>query len=66
FASIEIPTLLIHGEADAIIPVAASHAIAAVMADATVVIIPGAGHVPTLTRPEAVVIEIDKWWQPRR
>jgi pimeloyl-ACP methyl ester carboxylesterase len=65
-ASIETPTLLIHGESDAIVPVAATYAMASALADSTVVTIPGAGHVPTMTRPEVVVAEIDSWWRERR
>lgn len=62
FSKIEVPTLLVHGELDMIIPVEAAEAVAGVMPRARLVRIPGAGHVPTLSRPEAVVAAIDDWW----
>jgi pimeloyl-ACP methyl ester carboxylesterase len=30
--------------------------------DSKLVLIPGAGHVPTMTRPEALVAAINQWW----
>lgn len=66
FSAIKVPTLVIHGEEDAIIPLAAAEAIGGAMADASVVRLPGAGHVPTLSRPAAVVSAIDEWWAGRR
>jgi len=34
--------------------------------DSKLVVILGAGHVPTVTRPEEVVAAIDDWWRPHR
>ncbi len=45
------PTLVIHGEQDSLIPVQKARELAARLPDAELVILPGAGHVPTLTRP---------------
>lgn len=59
-AEIQIPTLLIHGTQDVITPLANSQAIAAAIAGAQLVMIEGAGHVPTLTRPEAVAEAIER------
>src|SRR4051794_10767394 len=56
-----VPSLVIHGEADAIIPVDLGRAVAAAIPAAELVVLPGAGHVPTLTRAEAVVTEIERW-----
>jgi pimeloyl-ACP methyl ester carboxylesterase len=59
------PTLVIHGEQDAIVPVAAAQGLAKRIPAATLVILPGAGHVPTLTRPGEVVEAIGAWWGDR-
>jgi pimeloyl-ACP methyl ester carboxylesterase len=61
FSSIRVPTLVVHGESDAIIPVAAATAVATAIPDSELVVIPGTGHVPTLTRPAEVVAAIDDW-----
>lgn len=58
---IPVPTLVIHGENDNIIPVEAAKAMAAAIPQAQLVILPDTGHVPTLTRPQEVVDAIDKW-----
>lgn len=62
---IGVPTLIIHGEQDAIIPIAAANALAERIPDATVVTLPETGHVPTLTRPVQVVETIETWWGTR-
>ena len=46
FAAIQIPTLVMHGEADALIPVADGRAFAAAIPRARLVTYPGVGHVP--------------------
>ena len=58
---ITIPTLVIHGERDAIVPLATGIATAAAIPHAEFVVIPGAGHVPTMTRPAQVVDAITTW-----
>ncbi len=58
---VSVPTLVIHGELDAIVPVAAAQSVAAAVPDAELVVLPGAGHVPTITRPQEVVDVIDRW-----
>lgn len=58
---VSIPTLVVHGENDVIVPLALAKAVAGAIPDAEIAVIPGAGHVPTLTRPEAVVAEIERW-----
>ena len=50
---ISVPTLVITGEEDEMIPVEESRRIAAGIAGATLVIVPGAGHLANLERPEA-------------
>lgn len=58
---ITVPTLVIHGEKDAIVPVAVGQATATAIPGARFVVIPGAGHVPTMTRPHDVVAAIEGW-----
>lgn len=56
-----VPTLVIHGEKDHIIPVQAAELMAGVIPEAELVVLPDTGHVPTLTRPQEVVDAIDRW-----
>ena len=60
-----MPTLLIHGEQDAIVPLDAARALASKIPDAELVTLPDTGHVPTLTRPDLVVGAIEDWWSGR-
>lgn len=54
-SDIRVPALVIHGTADAIVPVEIGRMMAAQLPDAQLVLIDGAGHVPTMTRPYEVV-----------
>ena len=63
--SITVPTLVIHGERDAIVPVDVGRQTAARIPGAELVVIPGAGHVPTITRPRDVVRAIADWSERR-
>jgi pimeloyl-ACP methyl ester carboxylesterase len=49
-----LPTLIIHGDADPIAPLASAHWLAQTLPNASLVTIPGAGHVPIMTRPAEV------------
>ena len=49
----DIPTLVIHGADDQMIPVAEAEAMAAALPEAELVVIPGAGHLPNLEQPGA-------------
>lgn len=51
--TIEVPTLLIWGEDDARSPLSVAHTMQASIPGARLVVIPGAGHVSSLERPEA-------------
>jgi len=51
-AAIRTPTLVMHGEADAIIPVATGRALASAIPGAQLVLYPGVGHVPMEQIPE--------------
>jgi len=68
---IEVPTLVMGGEDDAIIPAAETRAMAELIQGARTVIIPGAGHLPPLETPDQVnqgLIELFEgrkvvWWR---
>ena len=62
YAAITVPTLVVHGELDHIVPVGAAHYVAGAIPGATLQILPGAGHVPSVTQPAALVAAIETWW----
>jgi pimeloyl-ACP methyl ester carboxylesterase len=53
-AEIKVPALVVHGDADAAIELALAEKLAAGLADARLVVVPGAGHAANLTHPETV------------
>jgi len=55
------PTLLIHGEADRLVPIAAARAAAAENPGWGTLFIPGVGHTPQLECPELVVESMSGW-----
>ena len=59
--SIQVPTLVVHGAEDAIVPVAEAEAFAAVIPGARFVVLPGAGHLSNLESPVAFNREIDRF-----
>jgi len=56
------PTLIIHGDADALVPLADAQWLAAAMPNAALHVVPGAGHVPTVTRPQQVAGTIERFF----
>ena len=60
-SDVSVPTLVIHGELDAIVPLEIARYVAATIPNAELAVIAGAGHVPSVTRPHAVVDAIEKW-----
>ncbi|MDP3858817.1 MAG: alpha/beta fold hydrolase [Stagnimonas sp.] len=58
---IRVPTLVIHGEADAAIPLSAAEAMTAALPNARLEVIPGAGHAANLTHPEQVTPLIERF-----
>jgi pimeloyl-ACP methyl ester carboxylesterase len=56
----------IHGDADALVPVEDARWLAGQMPHAELHILPGAGHVPTMTRPAEVAAIIDRAFTPLR
>lgn len=59
-SDVSIPTLVIHGSKDVIIPLEQGKYLVKVIPEAELVIIEGAGHVPTMTRPNEVVAAIKR------
>lgn len=57
-ASAGIPVLLLHGEADALVPLRNSQALAAVVPGATLTVLPRCGHVPQEEVPACVAAEV--------
>ncbi|BDG02642.1 alpha/beta fold hydrolase [Anaeromyxobacter oryzae] len=52
--AVDVPTLVVHGGADPICPAGAGRALADAIPGARLVVFPGAGHAPFLSRPAAV------------
>ena len=61
-AQIRIPTLVIHGDHDSVVPLRDSENIVGSVPDSCLRLIQGAGHVPTMTRPMEVAQEIDRYF----
>jgi pimeloyl-ACP methyl ester esterase len=53
--AVRLPTLVLHGAADPVCPPGAARALAAALPRARLVLVPGAGHAPFLSRPSAVL-----------
>lgn len=58
FASIAVPTLVMHGEEDGIIPVSASRGFAGAIPGAKLVVYPGTAHVPMEQIPDRSAAEL--------
>jgi pimeloyl-ACP methyl ester carboxylesterase len=56
------PALIVHGSADALVPVEAAQRLARTVPNARLSILDGAGHVPTVTRPREVAQAIDAYF----
>jgi len=59
-ADISVPTLVVHGRNDAIVPVGAAELLAARIPDARLHLLP-AGHAPHLTQPESFNGILEEW-----
>lgn len=57
-----MPALVIHGSRDVITPLASSQKLAASLPHGTLAVIDGAGHVPTVTRPDRIITEIEAFF----
>ena len=58
--NISLPTLVIHGTEDTIVPLKLGQQIADAVPDAELVVLEETGHVPTMTRPHEVVAAIER------
>ncbi|MDQ2951286.1 MAG: alpha/beta hydrolase, partial [Chloroflexota bacterium] len=65
-ATIDVPTAVIVGEADAITPLASSKSMAAAIPDASLSVIPDAGHISNIDAPEAFEKAIRAWLRRTR
>lgn len=59
--SIDAPGLIVHGDSDRLIPLAAAEAVAQLRPDWTFEIYDDTGHMPQLERPELVADSIERW-----
>lgn len=59
------PTLVIHGDADPLVSVKSAQQLVATLPNARLALIPGAGHVPIMTRPAQVAQEINAFFDAR-
>ena len=57
-AAITVPTVVVHGDADLVVPITVGRQLAATIPGARLVELPGAGHVPTVTWPREVAAAI--------
>ena len=60
-AQVSVPTLVITGEEDEMIPVEESRRIAEAVPGATLVILPAAGHLANLEQPEAFNVALNSF-----
>jgi pimeloyl-[acyl-carrier protein] methyl ester esterase len=63
--ALRLPTLVLHGEADPVCPHGAGRALAAAIGGARLEVLPGAGHVPFLTRPVPCARALADFLAPR-
>jgi len=63
---IGVPTLVIYGEQDVIVPPSMGREAAARIPGAELVLLDDAGHVPILARPQVVADAITAWWARQR
>jgi pimeloyl-ACP methyl ester carboxylesterase len=56
---VDVPTLVIHGDADAVSDVEGSERLVERLPRGELVVIEGAGHVPMVTRPDEVEAAIE-------
>jgi pimeloyl-ACP methyl ester carboxylesterase len=57
----DVPTLIVRGEQDTLIPAEEADALAALMPKAEVVVLAGAGHLPPLEVPEQFTGAVARW-----
>jgi len=57
----DVPTLIIHGQHDKLVPLAAARALCNALPQAQRVVVEGAGHAPHFTHPEVVANHLRTW-----
>lgn len=61
YPGLDMPVELIHGDADTIVPLTIhSDKLVRLLPDATLTVLPGAGHMPHHTHPDAVIAAVDR------
>lgn len=60
-AGIRVPTLVVAGAEDALIPVAEAEALRATIPGSRLVVVPGAGHLPNYETPDAFNVAVREW-----
>ena len=61
FAAIKVPTLILHGRQDQLIPFAQGEAFARVIPGSTLIAYDGVGHVPMEQIPDKSAADLDEW-----
>ena len=61
-AQIKVPTLILSGDQDKLIPNDLSREMAGMIAGAKLVIVPDAGHMAPIEQPQAVIAAFDEWF----
>ncbi len=62
-AAIDVPTLVMAGEEDTLIPPLDSHEMSSAIPGSTFLVIPGAGHLGPIERPDAFTEALRSFWQ---
>lgn len=60
-AQIQLPTLIIHSDDDLIVPLSTAESLATELPNSQLVVLSGAGHVPTITQPQAIAYAIKQF-----
>lgn len=60
-AALDVPALVLHGTEDRLVPIDRARLMAGLLPRATLEVVPGAGHLPPLERPEAVNAALARW-----
>jgi 3-oxoadipate enol-lactonase len=60
-ASLHMPTLIVHGTADALVPTSVAEDLAGALPNASLDLLENVGHAPTVTRPALLAEHIERW-----
>jgi pimeloyl-ACP methyl ester carboxylesterase len=60
-ATIKVPTLVMHGEDDALIPVADGKALAGAIPGANLILYPATGHIPMEEKADQSALDLKAW-----